>query len=92
MKIIKCNLITYLKKYTPLTAEDIEEAKENCFNEPTLYNFIESCLGYPIWNYPIEEIDYLLEKEADFKKEYNLSNYDEVYILLYGRLWETDII
>ena len=88
MKIIKCDLKTYLKNYTYLLNEEIIQALEmKIENAEQLSNYLNDELNYCIWDYSLDEIEYLLDNEIQEQIQY--PKYYSTYILLFNRLWET---
>ena len=90
MKIIKCTLREYLEKYLDLEQDLVDIGCNEIKNEDDLYDFINTDNWNTIWSYPIEELDYLLDKEQDNKKDWDDEDYEDTYVLLFGRLWEVE--
>ena len=94
MKIVKCDLKEYLERFTSLSDEEIEVCCKTIKNEEDLSNYLENGYWNALWSYPIEELDYLLDKEQDNKQEWKEEtgndDYEDTYVLLFGRLWEVE--
>lgn len=90
MRIVKCDLKEYLERFTSLLDEEIEECCKTIKNEDDLSNYMENGYWNTLWSYPIEELDYLLDKEQDWKNETNDNDFEDTYVLLFNRLWEVE--
>lgn len=89
MRIIKTNVETYLKMLR-CTEQEIERFAPTITDEYELrdtLNFIN--LEY-LWDYHPYDLEELIEKEEQWRKESQCETFEDTYVYLFGRLWEVE--
>lgn len=86
MKIVKCSVEEYLVKWCGFSKSDLVGV--DLQDEDEVYELVNDDEGDCFWDYPLEEIGDLLEKENEFRKESGNELWEDVYVYLFDRLWE----
>ena len=88
MRIIKVNDVKEYLQMIYLTEEEVDNGNMIIYNDYSLRDYMDNTNRDCLWDYPIEEKEYLesLEKQ---KQQFD-SDYEKTYVLFCDRLWEID--